>query len=590
VGLNAAWATPLGVLHGSAAWERRFNVFWQNNAGCPTTPEKRARDIAGAVLRVGWSSGVAWRRTAGAPRRPQLLGQIVAGDAQPTAPLWRVADAGANSEAERTGRLLTLIGDDVVPWSLRPFAPGYRAEVLPVRAAPAWQLLRPTLGLVYNSAFAYGILDGPVWAGRGPTAWATGGVALRLGPLSATLAPTVFHASNWSFATLPSGRTGAAEFSDPITPTWVDLPQRFGSRPYARADWGQSSLRLDGLGVAAGVTTEGQWWGPAAVFPLLLSTNAPGIPRLFVGTGRPWRTWLGRVQAQWQWGDLRSSGFFDTTGIARQRRFGTGFIATLQPRGLDGLEVGLARYFHARWPEGAVPERYWLRAIEGFLKASRPVQANGLASDERSRDGENQIASVFFRWKPRLGGTEFYGEFARDDASWDLRDALVAPTQLSALMAGVAHAWRTPRGLSALRLEAMSGGFGSNDRRRHIPVLYTHATGSNQGHTVLGQLMGPPTGVGTSGGAALQYDQLRDGDRTSVGLTRLLRRRRATAAGDGVHDVRATDAQYVLSLERRRGITGLHTVGAAWVWNANRDFGADRSNLQLWLQWTPPLP
>src|SRR5690606_27528085 len=90
----------------------------------------------------------------------------------------------------------------------------------------AW--VRPSTGVVFNSAFPYGRDDGAVWAGRGLTGVVQAGAAVRWGPVSATLAPVAFWAQNTSFPLATNGRGEGEALLDSRIPTWIDLPQRFG--------------------------------------------------------------------------------------------------------------------------------------------------------------------------------------------------------------------------------------------------------------------------------------------------------------------------------------------------------------------------
>ncbi len=97
-----------------------------------------------------------------------------------------------------------------------------------------------------------------------------------------------------------------------MTGVSIDLPQHFGDGPYTRVDPGQSSLRLDARGVAAGLSTANQHWGPAAEHPLLLGSNAPGFLHAFLGTSEPVDVWIGSLHGRVVYGRLRQSGYSRT--------------------------------------------------------------------------------------------------------------------------------------------------------------------------------------------------------------------------------------------------------------------------------------
>jgi hypothetical protein len=329
------------------------------------------------------------------------------------------------------------------------------------------------------------------------TASASVGAALRWGPLSVTIDPIVFWAQNQSFPLLANGRTGPDAYGDGIFPTAVDRPQRFGDEAYSRVDPGQSSVRLDALGMSLGFSTANLWWGPAQEYPFLLGTNAAGFPHVFVGTSRPANLWLLKAHTQIIWGQLEQSDYFVPVGIERRRRFATGLILAVTPRGLDNLELGAARFFHAPWPDEGLPGRYIGRPFEGLIKKNLPDVDHPIPQDQRSQDGENQLASVFARLVFPGTGFEAYAEFGREDHPWDIRYILLSPDEQSALTLGFRKTWR--RGVDSTSLVTLRGesiDFRQTliDFKRGGRAIYVHANGSNQGHTQRGQLLGADVG------------------------------------------------------------------------------------------------
>ena len=272
------------------------------------------------------------------------------------------------SETEQYLRYLSL--DDSTSsesWLIRPLSPVQVRLLARALGTHPWQthlagfadsspvfeatLLSPGASIRFNSAFPYGSNDGAIWAGRGLTFAAQGGLYARLGPLSLTLLPTAFRAENAAFRIAPS--TLACGCGDLLYGTEVDKPQRFGRQPYQRLDPGQSSIRLDGLGVSAGLSTAHEGWGPSTEYPFLLGNNAPGFPHVFLRSSSPFPVLIGRAHMEVIYGRLDQSSFSPVTGskfyssrleIGRVR-FASGLIATFQPRGLDGLEVGVLASF-----------------------------------------------------------------------------------------------------------------------------------------------------------------------------------------------------------------------------------------------------
>jgi hypothetical protein len=492
----------------------------------------------------------------------------------------------ADADGERYARLQQLLGErPMTTWSMRALPDAARTAG-DAASSDGVRRLRSRVGVSYNTGVPWGFNDGAVWQGRGATIAASGGFTLDAGPLHVVVAPTVFRAENRAFDTF-DGQRDCAALPDPQYPTTVDVPQRFGCAAYARLDPGQSELRLEGFGLRAGLSSANQWWGPATTFPFLLSTNAAGVPRLFLGTTRGIGTPIGRFHGEVHWGRLEQSDWFTPTGIARARRFGAGVVGVFKPAFLPGLEVGGGRYFHAPWPSGEIPARFWTRPVLPFLKDRITAQNGAIPSDPTSVDGENQLASAFARWGIPAATFEMYAEFGREDNSADVRDLLVDPDQQSALMVGFQKAWI---GASSARWivrgEALDHRMRSIDRFRGGASIYTHASGSNQGHTVLGQLLGAATGPGSASGAVAGVDRWDASGRLSVHLMRIVRRQRFVTALPITRDDRGLDVAYAVDLERRLLQSGRDlTAGAALIWNANRDFRQDVTNAQFRLAW-----
>jgi hypothetical protein len=517
-------------------------------------------------------------------------------DARPPALYLEYA---TDDELENYLRTLQALGDvPELPWTLRPLSPvaldalhpassshPWSARVRPAdtTGGPRWTLIRPRVGLRYNSAFPFGSNDGAVWAGRGLTASASGGAAFRWGPLSATLDPIVFWTQNQAFPLLDNGLEGPRAYADGVFPTVVDRPQRFGDDTYARADAGQSGIRLDGLGMSLGFSTGNLWWGPAQEYPFLLGTNAAGFPHVFVGTSRPANLWLLKAHTQVIWGRLEQSDYFVPVGIQRARRFATGLILAVTPRGLDNLEVGAARFFHAPWPDEGLPGRYISRPFEGLIKKKLPRVDSPIPNDERSQDGENQLASVFTRLVLPGTGFEAYAEFGREDHPWDVRYLLLSPDEQSSLTIGFRKSWRRGAdGASLVTLRGESIDFRQTliDFKRGGRAIYIHANGSNQGHTQRGQLLGADVGVGSAGGSILGVDLIGRSGRTTFEWRRVLRQELPVFGPDSTANPSALDVLHTLSAERLlfRGATEL-TAGLDFSYDFNRNFDRDRTNI-----------
>jgi hypothetical protein len=428
-----------------------------------------------------------------------------------------------NSEWETYLRALQVAGSVAAyPWSIRSFslreldvlgpegAHPWQERVSissPSEPAVGWSWLPVDVEGAFNSAFPYGRNDGAFWAGRGVTAAIGGGVAGRWGPLSAVLAPRLILTQNAGFELAPHRDTtfifaDARNFANNAVPQRIDLPQRFGDGAFTSIVPGQSSVRIDLPWIAAGLSTANQHWGPVADQPIILGNNAPGYLHTFVGTASPLDLWVARVHGRVVWGRLEHSEHapleLSSKAIRGRARFTSALVGVVSPRGVPGLEIGAARIFHEDWPAGGPTAGNFLRPFETFLK----IGLSDLAAGSDGSDASNQLASVFFRWVFPRSGLEAYGEFARNDHSWDLRDFFLQPDHNSGYALGLRKVWLSSDSrMTVVRGEILNTSIGHVHQVRTPQVpFYVHSS-LPQGHTHRGQLLGASAGYG--GGSAL---------------------------------------------------------------------------------------
>lgn len=497
----------------------------------------------------------------------------------------------AGTESENYLRYLQSLGDaPLTQWSIRPFGPrevddltSRRLETysLPMRARTVhdkrglhWQLVPAVADAWYNTRFPFGGNDGAVWRGRGLTTAVQGGASLRFGVLSINLEPIVFRAENQSFPLMPNGETGVLVYADPIRPRDIDRPQRFGSRAYARLDPGQSTIRVDLFGVALGLSTANQWWGPMSEWPYLLGTNAAGFPHVFAGSSTAWNIGVGRIHGRVIYGRLEQSAYTDITGRAASR-FTGGIVGSFMPRGLDGLEIGAARLFETPWPANGISWPQLRKPFEAFLKAN----VAGDSGTTYNSSIDNQLASFFVRWTFPSSGLEVYSEYGREDHSWDTNDLLEEPDHSATLGLGVRKAWRRDdHELSAFRAELFDIDPSTLGRHRGEGSIYIH-TATRQGHTERGQVLGAGFAAINGMGAMMAYERYgSDQQKLLVSLSRMVVRERMPTPTLPA----SLDVQYALAAERTRrvGPIGL-TSGLTLVYELNRYFQSDGTNLEL---------
>jgi hypothetical protein len=513
----------------------------------------------------------------------------------------------ASSTPESYLRYLQSIGKvPEQPWSSRAFSTRELDRMIAQDSAHPWAdrfidrsrstsgirygFITPALSFIYNSGFAYGSNDGPVWAGRGLTSVAAAGAYLRAGFVSLTVAPLAFRAQNKSFELASSTLRRTNPYANPDF-LGIDLPQRFGDAAYSQVDPGQTTLRVDLPYATAGISTANMTWGPSETFPILLSNNAAGFPHLFIGTSEPLDLYVAKLQTKIFWGELFQSDFSGVTGsktfVTRSepgtKRFATGLIAILEPRGLNGLEIGAARFFHSVWPSSGIPGSYWTKAFQGILKKDLRPETNPDPSnpDAETRGvSDNQLISIFGRWVLPHSGFEIYSEYGRDDHSYDFRDLIQEIDHSRIYSLGARKVFSSSaRQLTAGRLEILNFQLPQLSRYRGEGEMYVHGL-LRQGHTYKGQMLGADAGVGTGAGSILAIDKFTPDGRWTASWTRIVRRESGDYTAVGIRTPRSIDVSHALGFEQSMTFRGMEiTTGLTMVREFNRDFLRDQTNV-----------
>jgi hypothetical protein len=328
-------------------------------------------------------------------------------------------------------------------------------------------------------------------------------------------------------------------------------------------------------------------------YPYILGDNAGGFPHAFLGSSRPVNVWVGRVHARLMYGRLDQSAYASTNGDSTVR-FAASAIAVFTPRGLPGLELGAARFFHMPWPDHGIGGRELGKPFEGILKAR--LRGDLPNSRDPNESVDNQLASVFARWVLPPAGFEVYGEYGREDHSWDTRDFLLEPDHAATYGIGLRKAWmHTPNRVTVLGAETMNFQAPLLVAYRSAGRMYYHVF-LRQGHTQRGQLLGADIGAASGSGTLVSLDRYSPVGRTRIFWSRVVRRdpinssQITPAPLPTTRDPKPLDVQHALGAERSivRGPLTLH-AGAAAVYEFNRDLRADVGNLSLSFgaAWTP---
>jgi len=355
--------------------------------------------------------------------------------------------------------------------------------------------------------------DGALFAGRGLSASLAAGVRARWRWFTAQLAPLAAWQENRAFGAPAASFPGLSRWANPFNSGNIDLPLRMGPSDFWTFDLGQSLLRADLGPFALGISNENLWWGPGIRDALLMTNSGPGFPHAFLGTSRPVDIWIGWLEAEMVWGNLRPSRWFD--GDTANRRLFEGVVYTFAPAFQRNLTLGFARVWV--FPGTNVNRDVYLN----------PLLAPVLRSFTKTPDQngqENQLASLFARWAFPAVQFELYGEWGQDDFSSSLVRLLMEYRHVQSWMLGVQKLFAAGRGWVRLQAETTLTFQLPHEPSGHVATFYTHGT-DRHGYTHGGQMIG--AGLGPQGDSHFfALDWFAGAGRAGLYLERLQRHER----------------------------------------------------------------
>lgn len=255
--------------------------------------------------------------------------------------------------------------------------------------------------------------DGIMLPTKGFQTFISPGAYVKIGPLNVQVRPEFNYVGNKSHEVRPY-HFGA-----------MDMPTKFGNKPFSEISWGQSSIRLDIDPVSIGLSNENLWWGPGIQNSLLMSNSAAGFKHITLNTNRPVQIPVGSFEAQIIAGRLEGSGINNT--LPQDWRYLSGFVFTYQPKWVPGLFFGLTRSFqiYNNDMDGSFGDLF------PFFQAFQKINTNeGL----KRRD---QLTSLFSRWLMPKTKAEIYFEYGLNDHSYNFRDFLMSPEHSRSYILGM---------------------------------------------------------------------------------------------------------------------------------------------------------
>jgi len=412
-------------------------------------------------------------------------------------------------------------------------------------AEPVLELVPPRSLTSFRGGWAGDRNDGALWAGRGLSASLSTGLRARWRWLTAQLSPLVAWQQNRPFDVPRSSFPGLSPWANPFDRGQIDLPLRMGPDPFVTFDLGDTFLRADLGPFALGFSNENLWWGPGIRNALLMSNSAAGIPHLFAGTSRPVDVWLGWLEAEAMWGQLRPSRWFD--GDTGNRRLFEGAVVTFAPAFDRDLTLGMARVW-------VFPDRNVNR--DAYLNPVVPVFLRAFPS--QSRNGrENQLFSFLGRWAFPAVQLEVYGEWAHDDFSYTAVGFLMEERHASAWTFGLQKLFAAGRGWVRLQLEATSTFVQPHLPTGHDAIVYTHNFDLH-GYTHGGQMIG--AGLGPQGEAwTVGLDGFLGAGRLGLSVERILH-------DEHYYYTVVGPAQTAANNPRTHDLEMVYGLRGAWAW------------------------
>jgi hypothetical protein len=257
----------------------------------------------------------------------------------------------------------------------------------------------------------------------------------------------------------------------------------------------------------------------------------------------------------------------------------SGAVGIFEPRGVPGLELGVARFFHSVWPRNGIPRSYFSKPFEAILKNSLGSSA-GFVGETAVGVGDNQLASVFVRWVFPSAGFEVYSEYGREDHNADQRDLLQEPDHSRSYGLGLRKVIRADSlRLSALRIELINYELPTLARHRGEGGTYIHSE-LRQGHTNMGQVLGADVGVGTGAGSIFAWDTYDRQGKFTIGWTRSVQQQNGSYYLGNADNARANDVSHTVEFDRLSYFRfGEIRGGLGLVREFNRGFQRDEWNV-----------
>lgn len=364
---------------------------------------------------------------------------------------------------------------------------------------------------VYNSNRPFGWGNTSLLNGAGIQNLISPGIFAKFSLFEIQLRPEFVLSQNKPFQGFGSDFSDNVNFSRFRFWNFGDQPEYFGDGYKNFASLGQSYVSLNFGKLEIGVGTQNIWWGPGQLTGLIFSNNARGIPHAFIRTSAPINIGIGNIEGQILTGRAEDSGLDPSQNqklnnqyfrpFSGDWRYISGISITYQPVFLKGFYAGFNRTFQQY--NNDVPNTIlgYFPIFEGFQKERLFQNGNSVVYDEQAQD---QLLSIFFRFKSEKGKFEVYTELGKHDHNFNWREFILNPEHARAYLMGFTKliSLPTPGAYIQLRGEIIQQSESVNRYLRY-PILGVSNTSWQthyqvRGFSNYGESMGAGIGVGSN--------------------------------------------------------------------------------------------
>jgi hypothetical protein len=373
-----------------------------------------------------------------------------------------------------------------------------------------FSLLPLILSTEINSKRPYGWGNKGMIPNVGLQTYFSAGFYARLAFLEIQFQPEFIYAQNKAFQGFNAASSTSVIQSRFFYWNDGDNPERFGQGPRNRSWWGQSAVRLNAGSFSLELGTGNLWWGPGQFNSLIFSDNSEGFPHLSLKTNKPVKTFMGNFEGQLMMGRLENSllppsqnqelnkRFFED--FSGDWRYLNGLSITFNPSFLPNLFFGFNRTLQQYNGMKGNGFRDWFPVLEVFQKEKFFDNGSTVVFDSR---GQDQQASVSFRYLVPSARFEVYGEFGRRDHAFNWGEFILNPEHARAYLVGFQKLFALSKKNEFIQVRAeMTHQQESVNRYIRYPGLIGnqtwHTHGLARGFVNYGQTLGVGSGVGAN--------------------------------------------------------------------------------------------